>query len=318
MLPQVSNPTCRLDRTHPNANIDLAWRGGTFAGLSPVEAIAFKATTSDATAVVETSDLLVVGEVDLHRVLVAPRERDVLVDGYLEVRRARVAQVIGDRAVLTPLAPTGVRPAVAPTLEVSCASLAVGSIEAGPAVGKPVSLRPGSPVELATTPGGKPVATIQTPEAPPIPRDGDTAEASAVLPEVRLLERNGAFARIAVRERWTGAVGWIAASALSKAPPTATDAASTPLPAPAAPLRPARRCTLVVTLFLRHGDDVVIAGRFRPQAPIRTLGHDRQGEMRVALPFLFSSLGDERRGDEPEPPVPFVRDAAVKGCRLDP
>lgn len=311
MLPQVPNPSCRIGKVHPNTNVDLAWRGGTFTGLAPVEAIAFRASGTDATAVVETSDLLLVGEVFLHRVLVAPMDKDLLVDGYLELRRARIAHLAGDRAALAPMVPACVRPGKEPALELPCASLALGSAEPSAPAGRPAALRPGSHVELATTPGGTPVATIHTPHDALTETAPDRA---AVLPDVRLLERRGAFARIVVREPGTGVVGWIAASALSRSRTTAPDTA----PAASVPPRPSLRCPHVVTVFLRHGDDVVIAGRFKPRAPIPTLGHDTAGELRVVLPLLASSLGDERRGDEPEPPVVYVRDEEVKGCRLEP
>ena len=317
-MPQSTELSTRLIEGAPCAirelgGVELATpvqrmvHGARVAALTHADEIVVRAAAVGATAAVITPDYSLVGDVDLPRQTIRPR--DVVLDRWLGLREAKPGTVNADTMTLQLVLPRNVIPTRAPFIRLPCAALTLAKPPALPTDGKQTWLKPASKIALKSAPGGTVVATIETPRIDAGAADDPRRQFDIASLEARELARSGSSVRI--RTGHTNYIeGWIDAALLGPAqPPTALAKPAGDAPKPKA--KP-MRCPHEIGIYVRTSkSEAIRVGTYKTGALINR-HEDRKDEVPVDL-GLLPKLPIEPLGGEPEV-EPFVRASALANC----
>jgi hypothetical protein len=301
----IDGAKCVIRSANVGQQIVLRVHGRPFADVRIANLVDLRAAAVGATALVQTPDTTLVGDVDLRQMTVRPRER--LYAGWLAIRDAQPGTVNAESMVLDFKLPMHVVPTNAPFVRMPCNTLTLGDAPERPDDGKPVTLKQATKIELRAAPNGPIIATIETPRVGGAKETDPKRELDLAVLAARELARDGT--RVKIRTGFRNYVeGWVDAAMLAPGEPTGDFAASATASHRSYALR--MKCPHEVPIYVRV-PELLRIGTYRANATIyyREGGKD-QVPVDLGLP---PKLPVEPVGSEPVLEA-FVMKTAVEGC----
>jgi len=217
----LPSPTCTFgpDKGELPSSLVFTVAGQRFAtlrGTVTVERLEIAEGNQRAYAIVDDGRVKLAAEVVPGTIRLAPRD-DQPIDGWLEVRAARIAEAAGGRIRLGIDLPRRFTPITPPAIERACAELRPVTSMREASHSPYARLVPDRRVPFAARPGGPPVGHLFRSKPKPHPLHPHVVEAESFSLQMRRLGERGSQAQVRVTGGLTSVVGWVPKTAITSA-----------------------------------------------------------------------------------------------------